>query len=151
MLAGVRLADEDATGRLARAIAGALRVGDLVLLEGPLGAGKTFFVREVARALGVPDEVAITSPTFALVHEYPEATPPLVHADLYRLSDPFELDDLGLRDRLDDAIVMIEWGERFVDALGDPALIVRLALGAGESVREVRLEGRAGLAPPPGI
>lgn len=147
----MRLADEDATRALAREIAGNLRIGDLVLLEGPLGAGKTFFVREVARALGVPEDIAITSPTFALVHEYPEATPMLVHADLYRLSDPFELDELGLRDRLDDAIVMVEWGERFVDVLGIPALVVHLEVGEADDVREARLHGRPGLAPPSAI
>lgn len=147
----MRLDDEDATRALARRIAAALRPGDLVLLEGPLGAGKTFFVREVARALGVPEDVAITSPTFALVHEYPEATPMLVHADLYRLEDPLELDELGIRDRLDDAIVMIEWGERFVDELGTPALLLRLSLGDAEEARDVHLEGRPGLAPASGV
>lgn len=147
----MRLVDEAATEALARQVAANLHAGDLVLLEGPLGAGKTFFVRAVARALGVPEDIAVTSPTFALVHEYPEASPPLVHADLYRLSDPFELDELGLRDRLADAIVMVEWGTPFMDVLGEPSLVVRLQRTDAEGEREIVLEGRAGLAPPPAV
>ncbi|MBX3246150.1 MAG: tRNA (adenosine(37)-N6)-threonylcarbamoyltransferase complex ATPase subunit type 1 TsaE [Myxococcales bacterium] len=146
MSARLDLVDEAATIRLARALAAALQPGDLVLLEGGLGAGKTFFVGALARALGVPDEIPIQSPTFALVHEYPEASPPLVHADLYRLGDADELDYLDLGDALRSgaAIVCVEWGERFVDALGAPALTLRLT-PTGPTSRALDLEGRDAL------
>ncbi len=135
----MRLESEEATRKLARELAASARVGDLLVLEGDLGAGKTFFVRAFARALGVPEEIAVTSPTFALVHEYPEAQPPLVHADLYRLGHPEELDELGMREHLQNAIVAVEWGERFLDVLGTPRWLLRLKL-TGECTREVVIE-----------
>src|SRR5690606_844484 len=82
--------------------------------------------------LGLPEEEAVTSPTFALVHEYECGPQVLVHADLYRLAHPDELFDLGLEDVLGTtAIALIEWGERFVDALAGVALLVRLEGTAG--------------------
>ncbi|MBC7173730.1 MAG: tRNA (adenosine(37)-N6)-threonylcarbamoyltransferase complex ATPase subunit type 1 TsaE, partial [Polyangiaceae bacterium] len=91
----IDVADESGTREVARALAAELRAGDTVLLEGDLGAGKTAFAREVAYGLGLPEEEPVTSPTFALAHEYP-LDPLLVHADLYRLSHPDELLELGL-------------------------------------------------------
>src|SRR5688500_1791946 len=88
-----------ATQRLGAALGAALRGGDFVVLEGDLGAGKTFLVRAIARALGVPAAVAVTSPTFALVHEL-SGRVPIVHADLYRLEEADELVEIGLRDRI---------------------------------------------------
>ncbi|MEZ4253352.1 MAG: tRNA (adenosine(37)-N6)-threonylcarbamoyltransferase complex ATPase subunit type 1 TsaE [Polyangiales bacterium] len=144
--ATVDLLDESATSRLAYRLAPHLRAGDLVILEGGLGAGKTFFVGALARALGVPDEVPIQSPTFALQHDYPESTPPLVHSDLYRLSNSLELDELDLVACLREAthVVCIEWGERFVDVLGEPALRLTLARTGADS-RRAHLRGRADL------
>lgn len=105
-----------------------LQPGDLLVLEGDLGAGKTFFVRGVARALGVPSRVAVTSPTFGLVHELTQGRVPIVHADLYRLGDDSEIVELGLLDRIgNDAVVLVEWGERFADMLG-PGLLLTLQL-----------------------
>lgn len=114
--------------------------GDLLILSGDLGAGKTFFVRAIARALGVREPV--TSPTFTLVNEYglPNGGV-LVHADLYRLlgadatSLRSEVDQLGLRDRRSEgAIVAAEWGEDAVDALGGAvSLRVRLAIEGGHA------------------
>ncbi len=102
--------NEAATRRAARELALRLRPGDVVLLTGELGSGKTVFVRGLAEGLGLdPREVA--SPTFALVHEYGPAgrAPVLVHADLFRLSDPEAgLTDLGLGDR-GDVILAVEW------------------------------------------
>ena len=105
--------DEERTRRAGRDLASRLAPGDLVLLEGDLGAGKTVFVRGLAAGLGV-DEETVSSPTFALVHEYgPEGAPPvLVHVDLYRLSgEPARaLEELGLGDlRLGGAILAVEW------------------------------------------
>jgi tRNA threonylcarbamoyladenosine biosynthesis protein TsaE len=129
-----------ATRQLAAALGGALTPGDLVLLEGDLGAGKTFLVRGIARALGVPAHVRITSPTFALVHEH-LARIPIVHADLYRLSEPDELLELGLAERVgSDAVVLVEWGERFAEAFGDDGLLVQLAWS--DTGRTARLTAR---------
>lgn len=91
-------------------LAGRLAVGDVLLLEGPLGSGKTTFVRGLARGLGVTGQVA--SPTFQLVRVYPGRLP-LAHADLYRLDDPAPaLADLGLEELVDEGVAVIEWGDR---------------------------------------
>lgn len=142
----IELPDEHATEALARSLARVLRAGDFVVLEGGLGAGKTFFVGALARALGVPEDVPIQSPTFALMHEYPEADPPLVHSDLYRLGDPMELDELELEAlvRAGESIVCVEWGERFVSVLGEPELRIALER-TGPSSRRATLRGRADL------
>lgn len=133
----IELSTRRATRRLGAALGAELRAGDFVILEGDLGAGKTFLVRAIARALGVPEEIAVTSPTFALVHELP-ARMPIVHADLYRLEDADELVELGLRDRIGrDAVALVEWGARFVDALGAPDLRIELALGVERRAAQV--------------
>lgn len=102
-------AETEAAGeRLARRLA----AGDVLLLEGPLGSGKTTFVRGLARGLGVAGHVA--SPTFQLVRVY-EGEVALAHADLYRLEDPAAaLADLGLEELLDRGVAAIEWGDRLV-------------------------------------
>ncbi len=132
------LADEEATIAFARRFAEGLEPGDLVLLEGELGAGKTFLARAICRALGVPEEEPITSPTFGLVHEY-EGRVPIVHADLYRLSEPDELILLGLDEKIGEAVVLVEWGERFLTELGPPAWILRLAI-VGDTARKLHIE-----------
>jgi tRNA threonylcarbamoyladenosine biosynthesis protein TsaE len=141
------LSTRRATTRLASAVAGLLEPGDLVLLSGDLGAGKTFFARALARALGVDARVAITSPTFTLVQEYAIRQGTLLHADLSRLLDAAggiaaEVGRLGLRERRGEgAILVVEWGETALDALGgEPALAVRLVL-AGEEAREASFTG----------
>jgi tRNA threonylcarbamoyladenosine biosynthesis protein TsaE len=97
-------------------------------------------VRGIARALGVPSKVRVTSPTFALVHEH-AARLPLLHADLYRLGSPDELVELGLSERIGrDAVVLVEWGDRFATALGSEGLWIWLALSA--EGRSARLEAR---------
>jgi tRNA threonylcarbamoyladenosine biosynthesis protein TsaE len=127
--------------RLGRRLAACLEPGDLLLLEGDLGAGKTFLARSIARGLGVPPEVRITSPTFDLVHELP-ARVPLLHVDLYRLDDASALTELGLLERVGvDAIALIEWGERFAGALGHDGLLLAIELEASGQ-RHCRLEPR---------
>lgn len=116
------------TIELARALAEHVAPGDLVVLEGDLGAGKTFFARALCRALGVPPSVPITSPTFTLVHEY-EGRVPIAHSDLYRLRDPDELGQLGLRERRGEgALLIVEWARPYASALGGDALIVELTV-----------------------
>lgn len=92
--------------------------GEVWALHGPLGAGKTTFVRGLARALGVPTD-EVTSPTFGLCHVYRGDRLELVHADLYRVEDPTELDEAGLTELLDDPerLVVVEWPERAGDRL----------------------------------
>ncbi|UQA61285.1 tRNA (adenosine(37)-N6)-threonylcarbamoyltransferase complex ATPase subunit type 1 TsaE [Polyangium aurulentum] len=135
----VPLPTRRATIRLARALAAALGPGDLVILSGDLGAGKTFFTRALCRALGVPAEEPITSPTFTLIHEH-AARLPVAHADLYRLADEDELGHLGLRDRRGEgAVLIVEWGAPFEGALGGDALHIAIAVSAAGE-RSARLD-----------
>jgi tRNA threonylcarbamoyladenosine biosynthesis protein TsaE len=131
--------------RLGAAIARVVAPGDLVVMSGELGSGKTFVTRALARALGVRG--AIASPTFALVLEYATSRAPLLHADLYRIrgdAEAFEREvaRLGLRERRGEgAIVLVEWGEEAVSALGgDPAIL--LSLSSGDRGRIATLGGR---------
>ena len=109
----IPLADEAATGRLGRIIAGALRPGDTVLLAGPLGVGKSALARAVIRALLGDAEADVPSPSYTLVNVYETPAGEVWHADLYRLADPAsELAELGLDEALGAAIVLIEWADR---------------------------------------
>ncbi len=112
--------------------------GDLVLLSGPLGSGKTFVTRAIARALGVDPSVRITSPTFTLVHEYETSKGLLLHCDLYRLREAgekfaVEVARLGIRERRrEGAIVLAEWGTEAAPLLGGaPRVTVTFALENG--------------------
>lgn len=128
MTTTVPLPTRRATIRLARALATPLEAGDLLILSGDLGAGKTFFTRALTRALGVSPNEPITSPTFTLMHEY-EARLPITHADLYRLGDEEELVQLGLRDRRGEgSVLVVEWGQPFESALGGDALRITFDL-----------------------
>jgi tRNA threonylcarbamoyladenosine biosynthesis protein TsaE len=104
-----------------------LQAGDVLALVGPLGAGKTTFVQGLARGLEVPADRHVASPTFALVNEHPGRVP-LVHADLYRISDPRELDELGLTDAFDRAAVAIEWLDRFPEAAPADRLTIEIEI-----------------------
>lgn len=155
MTHAIPLADRRATRRLGRAIAGALRPSDLVVLEGPLGSGKTFLARAICRGLGVPPDVRVTSPTFTLVHEY-QGRLLVCHADLYRLGTRSEVAGLGLLERRDaGAVLLVEWGAEYADLLGEDALRVELTLdprsarwwGTGPSSGE-RAEALSGLFSP---
>jgi tRNA threonylcarbamoyladenosine biosynthesis protein TsaE len=125
--------------RFGAALASVLERGDVLFLEGPLGAGKTFLARAISRGMGVPESEAITSPTFALVHEITSGRIPLIHADLYRLGDMEEVDLLGLPELLSRSVGIIEWGVRFADAITASGLIVEISRGAAEHVRQIRL------------
>jgi tRNA threonylcarbamoyl adenosine modification protein YjeE len=118
-----------ATRQLARALAAALAPGDALILSGALGAGKTFLVRALARALGLDATVRVVSPTFTLIREL-GTVPPLAHADLYRLGEGEDVGQLGLRELRDRGFVLIvEWGERYPEAVGPDSLSVSIVLG----------------------
>jgi tRNA threonylcarbamoyladenosine biosynthesis protein TsaE len=127
----------DDTRALAGEVAGLARPGDLVLLAGDLGAGKTAFVQGFGRALGV--QGPITSPTFTLVHHY-EGRLPLVHVDVYRLDHLQELVDLGIAELLDaGGVMLVEWGDVVAPALPADFLECRLEFGAGDDERRLVL------------
>jgi len=116
----------DETLRLGRRLAPLLTSGDVVVLTGQLGAGKTLFVSGIAEGLGISER--ITSPTFLIARVYRGGFLPLVHADAYRLGSIAEFEDLGILDDGADGAVVIEWGEAVADALPDDRLIVRFEL-----------------------
>lgn len=136
------LADLEATRALGARVAGELRPGDLVLLSGPLGAGKTSLTQGIGAALGVTG--AVTSPTFVLsrVHRGPV---PLVHVDAYRLRDAgasLDLDDLDLDAALEDAVTVVEWGEGLAEGLTPSWLEIRIdrpRLGGAGDARVARV------------
>src|SRR5215216_1152723 len=120
----LRAASLDVTHAIAAALAGLSRSGDIILLAGEMGAGKTAFAQGFGRALGVTEPV--TSPTFTLVHSYDTGGPTLHHADLYRLDQLAEVADLALGELAEfDGIVLVEWGDVVESTFGEH-LVVRL-------------------------
>ncbi len=114
------------TRSLARQIGESLKGGEIVLLYGDLGVGKTVFVQGLAEGLGVPEDYYVVSPSFSLINEYPGRLR-LVHVDLYRL-EPAQVEDLGLEDYLEKgSVVAIEWAERLPSNLiPEEAILVRM-------------------------
>ena len=131
----VHTRSEEETSAAGERLAAELKPGAVVLLYGDLGAGKTAFVRGLARGLGASSD-DVSSPTFTLVQEYAGPGPTLYHVDLYRL-EPKEVDDLGLEDLvLGDGVVAIEWAERWTGR-PDDAIEVHIAEAADEERRMV--------------
>jgi tRNA threonylcarbamoyladenosine biosynthesis protein TsaE len=127
----------DDTRALAAEVAALARPGDLVVLAGDLGTGKTAFAQGFARGLGVKEPV--TSPAFILVRTY-EGRVPLVHLDVYRLDNMQELVDLGIAELLDEgAVTLVEWGDAVTPGLPADFLEVRLEAAAGPDDRLVRI------------
>ena len=120
---------------LGRRLAGLLRAGDLVVLTGPLGAGKTTLVQGIGQGLDVRG--AVTSPTFVIARVHPSlgAGPALVHADAYRLGSRAEVDDLDLDTDLESSVTVVEWGEGLAERLSDRHLDVRLERVSNSDVR----------------
>jgi tRNA threonylcarbamoyladenosine biosynthesis protein TsaE len=124
---------------LGRRLAKLLRAGDLLLLNGELGAGKTTLTRGLGEGLGVRG--AVTSPTFVIARVHPSLGdgPPLVHADAYRLSGGLEeMEDLDLDVSLPESVVVVEWGEGKVEELTDERLQVLIHRAVGDTTDEVR-------------
>lgn len=126
----VELATVNATRALGHRLAGVLRAGDLVLLSGDLGAGKTTLAQGIGTGLGVRG--AVTSPTFVIARVHPSLAdgPPLVHVDAYRLGDIAEVDGLDLDASLPDSVTVVEWGEGKVEDLATDRLEVNLLRGS---------------------
>ena len=130
---------ESETAAAGRRLGETLSAGDVVLLFGDLGAGKTVFVRGLAEGLGI-NSAEVTSPTFTLVQEYRAGRLPLIHVDLYRLNDPLEIDELGLDELAAGAVLAVEWGEKLPYPPAD-AIEVRIAHAGGDS-RTITIGGQ---------
>ncbi len=128
------------TGRIARRIGALLRAGDCLLLNGPIGAGKTHFARHLIQSLLVHPE-DVPSPTFTLVQTYDTVAGELWHADLYRLTSLQEIEELGLTDAFDTAICLVEWPDRLGELVPPTALSLDFALidGGPEDQRRLNL------------
>ncbi|MCB9708429.1 MAG: tRNA (adenosine(37)-N6)-threonylcarbamoyltransferase complex ATPase subunit type 1 TsaE [Myxococcales bacterium] len=134
------LETREATQAMARRLATHIIAGDVILLDGELGAGKTFFAGALIHALGVPEQMFVTSPTFTLIHQY-RGRLPIYHADSFRLDDPKELLTLGLREALEEeAVVIVEWGKKLAPFLHTPWLGLEFEL-FDENARTVRWSG----------
>jgi tRNA threonylcarbamoyladenosine biosynthesis protein TsaE len=122
------LASEADTKRLALRLAPQLAAGHLLLLTGALGAGKTFFARALCYALGLPADERVQSPTFTLVQLY-ETSLQVAHADVYRLEKESDVAQLGLEEMRDDGwLIVVEWGEPYLELLGGDALVLSFSL-----------------------
>ena len=137
-----RIATDVAMRDLGRQLAGLLRAGDLVILTGPLGAGKTTLVQGIGAGLGVRGPV--TSPTFVIARVHPVVSgsgPALVHADAYRLGSISEVDDLDLDTDAAAAVTVVEWGAGLAEGLAQDRLEILIEPDADSDVRTVRLNG----------
>jgi tRNA threonylcarbamoyl adenosine modification protein YjeE len=139
----VALEDEQATRRLTADIAAGLEAGDLITLSGDLGAGKTTFARALIRHLAGDETVEVPSPTFTLMQAYELPRFNLVHADLYRLSGPGELAELGFEDASEEAVTLLEWPDRAAGQLPPNRLDIALTLSPqkAETFRHARVTG----------
>lgn len=133
------LHNADETACFAAALGTLLSPGDVILLNGAVGAGKTHFARQlIASLLSEPED--IPSPTFTLVQSYDTGSGPLWHADLYRISSVYEIEELGLTEAFETAICLVEWPDRLGDLA--PARALELWLSDGETDRQRHLSVR---------
>jgi tRNA threonylcarbamoyladenosine biosynthesis protein TsaE len=126
---------------LGESLARILRPGDLVVLDGPLGAGKTTLAQGIGAGLGVRG--GVTSPTFVIARVHPSLVdgPALVHADAYRVDGPLEIDDLDLDASVADSVTIVEWGKGLVEGLAADRLDIEISrtVGSESELREVRI------------
>ena len=140
--AELRIATDGDMRDLGRRLAALLRAGDLVILAGPLGAGKTTLVQGIGAGLGVRGPV--TSPTFVIARVHPAVTgsgPALVHADAYRLGSFSEVDDLDLDTDASSAVTVVEWGTGLAEPLAEDRLEITIEPDQDGDVRTVRING----------
>jgi len=136
----IALADEAATARLAARLAALARPGDVLALSGGLGAGKTTFARAFLRARAGDPALEVPSPTFTLVQAYDLPGGAVWHLDLYRLSDPSEVWELGIEEALAGAILLVEWPERMGTLLPEGSLWIELGPGARAGARVAAID-----------
>jgi tRNA threonylcarbamoyladenosine biosynthesis protein TsaE len=137
-MAVVLTQNPEETAELARRLAAHLQAGDLILLEGDLGAGKTTFVQGLAQGLGV--QAPVTSPTFTLIHHYYGGRLPLYHFDLYRLEGEEEIIGLGFEEYLEQkGVIVMEWAERLGSLAPSECLRVKIAR-SGENARTFEIQ-----------
>ena len=125
------------TEAIARDFAATVSPPKVICLFGDLGAGKTAFVRGFASAFGIE---RVASPTFTLMHRYENAGARLNHYDLYRLSDPDELLDIGFEEEIETGISLIEWPDSFMDCMPGDRIDIKISRGAGDSDRLIEIE-----------
>ena len=133
------LPDDAATAAFGAELAKTLQPGDIVSIEGELGAGKTALARAIIRALAGDPGLEVPSPTFALVQPYDTGSGPVLHADLYRLGDAAEADELGLLDTAD-GVVLVEWAERAPHLLALASWRITLQIPPGGAGRRVQVQ-----------
>jgi tRNA threonylcarbamoyladenosine biosynthesis protein TsaE len=145
--AGLQVETPEQMRALGERLAGLLRAGDLVVLTGELGAGKTTMVQGIGAGLGV--RAPVMSPTFVIARVHRDGRLPLIHVDAYRLGSDAEVDDLDLDADLESAVTVVEWGEGLVERLSADRLAVRISRQTGQigddidgdDVRQVWLSG----------
>lgn len=139
MVETIKSKSEHDTSQIARMLLDYLKPGDCLLLVGPVGVGKSFFARALIQAQMQRDGQTedVPSPTFTLIQEYETSLGRFCHADLYRLGDPSELDELGLPSYFSDAICLIEWPEKLGSYRPERNLLVKMSLGRAVESREI--------------
>lgn len=139
----IPLPSPEATAAFARRLAPRLKAGDTLLLEGPIGAGKSHFARAVIQtrlaAAGRVEDVP--SPTYTLVQTYEDDLSEIWHADLYRLTDPGEVEELGLTEAFIQAICLVEWPDRLASLAPKSALTLSFATGEDDDARSLTITG----------
>lgn len=130
------------TFRIGKILGEGLRGGDCVALIGELGAGKTSLTQGIAKGMGIPDGLPVTSPTFTILNEYPGPGPALYHMDAYRLKGSSDLDGMGYDEYLlGTGVLVIEWAERIHDAIPEEALFVHMTY-MDENIRRIEISGQ---------
>jgi len=137
----------DDTLDIGRIIGENLTGGQVVALMGELGTGKTCLTQGIAQGMGIAGDYYVTSPTFTLINEYPGRIP-LYHMDVYRLSGPHDLEDMGYREYFyGDGIVVIEWAEKVAGILPTGTVMISLKHGNDSNTREMKISCESDISP----